>query len=104
MSCVNLACNLDAIPAGERAQYRALVKAIGSAAVRRDELENGYRFELDGSIVGLQAVAEWISLERHCCPFLRIELATSGDCPNWMLTLTGREGVKEIIDFAFPAR
>lgn len=45
-----------------------------------------------------------MSLERRGCPFLCIELVTSGDRPNWVLTLAGGDGVKEIIDFGFPAR
>lgn len=104
MSCVNLACNLNAIPDAERARYRALVDAIQSATVRRDGLGNGYRIELDALGVSLADVTEWICLERLCCPFLRIDLASSGHRQNWTLTLTGGEGVKEIIDLAFPAR
>lgn len=52
MSCVDLACNLNAIPEGDRARYRALIEAIQSSTVRRDELGNGYRFELDGAGIG----------------------------------------------------
>ena len=104
MSCVDLACNLNAIPEGDRARYRALVEAIQSSTVRRDELGNGHRFELDGAGISLTDVAAWMSLERRCCPFLRIELATSGDRCNWVLTLAGGDGGKEIIDFGFPAR
>ncbi len=52
MSCVDLACNLNAIPEGDRARYGALIEAIQSTTVRRDELGNGYRFELDGAGIG----------------------------------------------------
>ncbi len=104
MSCANLACNIHAIPEAGRARYRALVEAIQLFTMRRDEMDNGYRFELDGAGISLNDLAEWMSWERHCCPFLQIELAISGESPNWALTLTGGDGVKEIVASAFPAR
>jgi hypothetical protein len=45
----------------------------------------------------IQMTAEWITLERRCCPFIAfgIEVGHEGG-PLW-LSLTGREGVKPFL-------
>lgn len=70
----------------------------------RSEISNGYWFRLDSRKITLPEAAEWISMERMCCPFLTLQLAASGTEAHWVLTLTGIEGVKPLLDAAFPAR
>jgi hypothetical protein len=41
-------------------------------------------------------------MERLCCPFLTLQIAASGDRADWLLTLTGPEGVKPLIRAEFP--
>ena len=95
------ACNLKAIPSSNRPHYNELTKRIGKAARGQQELANGYAFQLDGKVISLTQVAEWISLERLCCPFLTLELATSGAQSGWTLRLTGPEGVKAFLKEEF---
>ena len=94
-----LACNLDAISAAERPRYSALAKRVKDATSERHELSNGYRFVLR-PVISLPEVAEWVSFERLCCPFLSFQLEVSG---LWHLQLTGPEGAKAILNEAFPA-
>jgi hypothetical protein len=68
----------------------------------RSEISNGYAFKLDSNAVTLAAAGEWISMERLCCPFLTLQLSASGNRPYWLLTLTGPEGVKPLLDAEFP--
>jgi len=56
-----------------------LTKRLRSAALDRSELANGYTFKLDGKAISLPEVAEWIGMERLCCPFLSFQLSASGD-------------------------
>jgi hypothetical protein len=75
------------------------------AAVRdRSEIANGYSFRLDSNTITLPEVAEWITMERLCCPFLTLQLSVSGQQQHWILILTGPEGVKPIIEAEFPTR
>jgi hypothetical protein len=98
------ACNLKATSAAERPRYTALVKRVRAAMRELNEIVNGYAFKLDSKAVILPEAAEWISMERMCCPFLTLQLAASGNQADWVLTLTGPEGVKPLLDAEFPAR
>jgi hypothetical protein len=60
------------------------------------ELSNGYEFRLDGSNVILKA-AEFISLEKLCCPFLNFTLEVEAENGSVWLGLTGRKGVKAFV-------
>jgi hypothetical protein len=98
------ACNLKAISAADRPRYNELVKRVRTAMRDRSEISNGYAFKLDSNAVTLAEAGEWISMERLCCPFLTLQLSASGNRPHWLLTLTGPEGVKPLLDAEFPAR
>ncbi len=95
-------CNLKAISAADRPRYNDLVKRLRAAIQSRGELHNGYSFAIDAKAVTLPEAAEWMAMERLCCPFLTISLTTSGTSSNWTLTLTGPKGVKPLIEAEFP--
>jgi hypothetical protein len=95
-----LACNTKAISAAERPRYQELVKKLRTAVESRRELPDGYTFEVKGSEITLQEIAEWMTMERRCCPFLTFKLETSGNRDGLSLTLTGPTGVKSILDSA----
>jgi hypothetical protein len=98
------ACNLKAISAAERPRYNELVKRIRGAIRNRSEISEGYAFKLDSKSVTLPEAAEWIVMERLCCPFLTLKLSATGNQTDWTLTLTGPEGVKPLIVAEFPTR
>jgi hypothetical protein len=97
-----LACNLKAIDAAERPRYSELVKPVREAVRDRTELSDGYAFKLHSKKVTLPEAAEWIGMERLCCPFLKLQLSAAGNQVHWILTLTGPEGVKPLLDSEFP--
>jgi hypothetical protein len=98
------ACNLKTMSSAERLRYDVLVKRIRGAMRDRMETSNGYVFKLDSKTVTLPEAAEWMGMERLCCPLLTLQLAASGNQADWLLTLTGPEGVKSLLDAEFPAR
>jgi hypothetical protein len=98
------ACNLKAIPAAERPLYNDLTKRLRAAVRKPSELPDGYSFQLHDKSITLTDVAAWIALERLCCPFLTFQLSTSGTQPDWVLKLTGAEGVKALLEAEFPAQ
>ena len=59
-----IACNTAAISAAERPRYNDLAKLLKAAVRERSEVREGYSFKLDGRIIRLQDVAEWINLEK----------------------------------------
>ena len=92
-----LACDLDAISAGDRPRYNELRKMLAASAVGKRELADGIAVQISTERMTLAQLAEWISLERKCCPFFefKIEVAPASG-PVW-LSLTGRPGVKEFL-------
>lgn len=96
------ACNLKAISAAERPRYSDLMKRLRSATRERSELPDGYAFKVDSKTISLPEVAEWVSMERLCCPFLTLQLSASGDQADWTLKLTGPKGVKPLLQAEFP--
>jgi hypothetical protein len=97
---IPIACNLSAIV--DRSRYEILSDLVRDAISGRAELPDGFAFSLNGEIIQLAELGEWISLERQCCPFLNFELSVSGSDSIWWLTLTGSDGVKAVLDHEFP--
>jgi len=99
-----IACNLKAIGPRQRRRYNVLMKRLRAAVRNRKALRSGYAYQLNPKAIKLPEVAEWMSLERLCCPFLKFKLSATGQPTDWLLTLTGPEGVKPLLETEFPAR
>ena len=95
------ACNLKAIPAAKRPHYNDLTKRLWSAARDRKELPDGYAITLDGKAIRQTEIADWIRMERLCCPFLSLDVTASAHPGGWTLKLTGPEGVKTFLQAEF---
>jgi hypothetical protein len=97
-----LACNLDAIPDNEQARYRGLMTRLRASIRGRTELPFGYAYQLDSASISPPELADWVMLERLCCPFLNflIEIDAEG---RVHLTVRGPKGVKQVLDEEFPA-
>ena len=92
-----LACDKTAIAAEQRPAHLATSRELFARIEEVRELEGGYEFRLADGPDLLTKIAEFVSLEKLCCPFLRfaIEVEPEGG-PVW-LRLSGREGVKAFI-------
>ena len=97
-----IACDLKAIEAWQRPRYENLVMRLRAAVQERNNRDDGYAYTLDSAGITLPEVAEWMSMERLCCPFLTLQLSAAGNQDNWILTLTGPAGVKPLLDGEFP--
>jgi hypothetical protein len=102
-SSAALACYPGAIDPAARPRYNALVKLLSTTIISAEELADGYNWNLNADAITLPEIAEWMAMERLCCPFLTLQLATSGVVSHWSLTLTGPPGTKAILRQAFPA-
>ncbi|MGB8681295.1 MAG: hypothetical protein WCD12_00300 [Candidatus Binatus sp.] len=96
-----IACELGAISAADRPRYDELRKMLAASAIGKRELSDGVAVRISTERMALAQLAEWISFERKCCPFLdfRIDVAPESG-PVWV-SLTGRAGVKEFLAHAF---
>lgn len=93
------ACNMKALSTAERARYQEVTKTLLETAQEKRELPNGYGFRLPAA--SLMSAAEWVSLERRCCPFFAFEIEQSRDEGAVWLRVTGSEGVKAFIRAEF---
>ncbi len=101
MRATEVACNPSAIPADERSRYTVLIDRLRTAIRERRELPDGYAFRLEGSGISFLETAEWLNIERLCCPFFDIRLEAMAGCAEWWVTLQGPAGVKDLLDAAF---
>ena len=62
---------------------------------------SGYAFALDSARMTLPEVAEWMGMERICCQFLTLQLSVSGGEPHWLLSLSGSERVRSLLEAEF---
>ena len=92
-----LACNPKTIGAAARPRYEDLRRRLLSAVRDQRELARGYAFQIDARVISLPEAAEWIDMERKCCPFLTLQLEASGEQENWRLRLSGPTGVKAFL-------
>jgi hypothetical protein len=94
---IPMACDLNALTSAERERRRTLVGALAQAIVDCAELDHGFELRVDAAKLDLSALAEWIALERRCCPFLNftVELA-AGEGPV-KVALSGADGVKDFL-------
>jgi hypothetical protein len=96
-----LRCRLDVFETGEQDRYVMLRAAVrtGMNAVR--ELPDGYAVGLPTDAALFRHAAEWITLERRCCPFLTLGLEWAEDDRVW-LRLTGGPEVKAFLGGILP--
>ena len=92
-----LACDMTVLSASQRQRHLALSRELFSYLKESRELTNGYEFRLDGGSNTIAQTAEFVSLEKLCCPFLGFTIEVEPENGPLWLRLTGREGVKAFI-------
>ena len=92
-----LACDMTAIPVSKRETHLKTSRSLFSDIKEIRELPDGYEFRLEDNASVLLKAAEFISLEKLCCPFLAFSLGVEAEGGRVWLGLCGREGVKAFI-------
>jgi hypothetical protein len=92
-----LACNLFGLTEQQRKRQQELREQLFEDGREVRELPDGYAIGLPATTTTILAAAEFVTLERLCCPFFRFELSVGGNAEPLWLRLTGEEGVKEFL-------
>jgi hypothetical protein len=103
-SSIPVACQLGAFTPEEQQRHSELMAMLAPILQSPRELENGFAFPLAATPEQFVAVAEWITLERKCCPFLQFDLQWPPSTNTPELRLTGGPGVKEFIAAQWAAK
>jgi hypothetical protein len=78
-----------------------LIPQLYKAVQEIQELPNGYAYRLPSTPEMLMIVAEYLNIERLCCPFVHYTLEVEPNRGPFWLRMTGGEGVKEFLRMGF---
>jgi len=96
-----LACDMGVFTATQRQAHIQNTSQLIQAVQNIREVENGYEFTFPNQSEFISQIAEFISNERLCCPFLRFNLTVdTGERPI-RLSLTGPLGTPEFLRAEF---
>jgi hypothetical protein len=90
-----LACNMSALNPVEREIHRTLLLQLSRQFQELRELPDGFAFLFPGT--ALETIAQFVPLERKCCPFLDFILEVERHDGPVRLTIKGPEGVKKFL-------
>jgi hypothetical protein len=90
-------CDLTAMDTEQRERHRIIAQHVHGAVQEVRELPDGYAFRFPVEPSTVLMAAEFMTLERLCCPFLTLALEVERECGPLWLKLTGREGVKPFL-------
>ena len=101
-----LICNMDVFTTAQRESHVLTTTKLIQAVQSVQEVESGYAFTFPNETEFISRIAEFISNERLCCPFLEFSLNVYSDRHPISLLLTGPIGTQEFLraefDGAFP--
>ena len=92
-----IACIPKAMDIKQRERHQKLMKQLQAHIQEIRELSDGYAFRLSSESSIYLEVAEFITLERLCCPFFNFELELEPEAGPLWVRITGRKGVKDIV-------
>lgn len=90
-------CNRKALTPEQTRHKEELGKSLRDQQRSVRELPDGFAFELPFNPATFQSAAEWVSMERACCPFFEFDLRLESEQGTFWLSLKGKEGVKPFI-------
>ena len=93
------ACNMAALTKNERTAHQKTSQKLFASVQEQKELANGYAFRFTPD--ALVTAAQWVSLERKCCPFFTFEMELAREEGPLWLRVTGGDGIKPFIRAEF---
>ncbi|HMD31361.1 MAG TPA: hypothetical protein VKG84_05600 [Candidatus Acidoferrales bacterium] len=94
-------CNMHGLNPEQRKRKTELDGILRGTRTGARELPDGFEFQFPADPATFRTVAEWVVMERACCPFFDLELRLEREGGPFWLRLTGREGVKKFIKGEF---
>lgn len=94
-------CDMTALTAEQRARHQALAHQLRPEVRAFVELTDGYGARFDSDAATLLRLAEFITLERLCCPCFTLAVEAEREHGPLWLRITGRDGVKPFIRAEF---
>lgn len=92
-----IACDMSVLSPTERQTHLAASWELFSKVQAIKELPDGYEFQLGDDPNAIIKLAEFVTFEKVCCPFLNFAIEVEAEDGPVTLRLTGREGVKAFV-------
>ena len=96
-----LVCNMDVFTPVQRESHIQTTTELIQSLQSVQEVENGYEFTFPNESKLISKIADFISNERLCCPFLRFNLNIVSKTEPISLSLTGPIGTQEFLRAEF---
>jgi hypothetical protein len=98
-----IVCDPNALTAAERERWMVVGTAMYKAVQEIEELPNGYALRLPGTAEILLLIAEDLTMDRLCCPFLSYTLDIQPDKGPFWLKIMGSQEAKAFLKMSFEA-
>jgi hypothetical protein len=92
-----LACDLSALDHAQRARHSALRAELRARRLDAREVADGYEFSYPVEPEMIVKLAEFVTLERRCCPFFNFALGIAAGAAEIRLTIGGDSDVKAFL-------
>jgi hypothetical protein len=92
-----IACDMSVLSPAQRQTHLANSRELFASVQAITELPDGYEFKVVDDANVIVKLAEFVTLEKLCCPFLNFAIDVEAEGGPLRLRLTGRDGVKEFI-------
>lgn len=90
-------CDLSALNDEERLRYREFETLLGPKIAAISEQENGYTVSFPMSPENYLLIAEFVTYESRCCPFLSFSLSANSGEENGSLAISAAPDAKAFI-------
>ena len=94
---IPLVCNMDVFTPSQREAHIQTTTELIQAVQSVQEVGNGYEFRFPNETDFISKIAEFVSNERLCCPFLKFTLNVFSNREPVSLSLTGPNGTQEFL-------
>ena len=97
-------CDIAALTPEQRDRHRELAHRLRPVVLEFLERSDGYTARFKSERGRIVEVAEFMELERLCCPFFTLSLKAEKEDGELTLTVSGPDGVKPFIraEFGIP--
>ena len=97
----SLVCNMGVFTPTQRENHSRVTRQLIQALQSVQEVEHGYEFLFPNETASISKIAEFISNERLCCPFLRFTFFVNSVSEPVSLSLTGPVGTQDFLRAEF---
>ena len=96
-----IACDMTALSSAERHRYDLLRRMVLDGVEEAHGTATGFHLRLRRDVSAAE-IAEWMSLEHRCCPFLTLQLALKED-GTIRIDIGGSAAIKAFLEDEFKA-